>query len=184
MTWIPVAAAWCLIAVTAPANRDDDCRDVQGVLRSRDALNSALKGKAGVSYFGNIGDAASWHNAARREAGEYDSAVVYRIDGRIRKVELELSSESGDWVLFAIYYFSADGLILRREERLNTFYGNVTRIRSFSFDCTGKRINTIVQYRDLKSRQPLKFRPEEFVGEDAPNYRTSTALPFNRHAGR
>jgi hypothetical protein len=47
------------------------------------------------------------------------------------------------------------GSVARLDERLNTFYGNVSRKRVTVFDCAGKVLNTTVAYSDLETKKSL-----------------------------
>jgi len=129
------------------------------------------------SLFGNIDDPKSWHVAAKQQDAEYAAAWVYRLAGKIRKVALSVSDESGDWGLYVTYCFREDGGIARREEHLRTFFGKVIRDRVLTYDCKGAVLKETVKFEAMNGEH-LKSAPDDFYPRAAPDYPNVAALPF------
>jgi hypothetical protein len=112
-----------------------------------------------------------------QEAPEGSHAEVLFNGGLPLVADFVLTSDSGDWVLFATYYFRRDGSLAQQQERLNTFYGNAQVLRARVFGCGGKLLKSRSEHRDLKSKKLKKAEPE-FIDERAPRIRNTGDLPF------
>ena len=113
----------------------------------------------------------------RPDAGE-TVAVVYVDRETTIAAFFEIQSESGDWVLFADYYFRPNRSLAKRHERLNTFYGNASVIREAYFGCHGEDFGGTTRHLDLSTQRPKAPDPE-FIDEPAPLYKRVEDLPFS-----
>jgi hypothetical protein len=107
-----------------------------------------------------------------------EQARIWTVDQKIAGVKLMLTSPSGDWAHFVDYYFRADGSIAKIRGRLNTFYGNVSVIRSQYYSTTGKLLQSSTLYFDLTTQRRLR-KPKEFFDQPVPVYLKVDHLPFN-----
>jgi hypothetical protein len=57
------------------------------------------------------------------QANLFDSAHVWRRDGKVVAAKFSLTSSSGDWYHYVDYYFRADGTLAKIHAQLNTFSG-------------------------------------------------------------
>jgi hypothetical protein len=161
------------------ATAADECRSLPTIDSLSASIDAHLPNGARTQFFGNVDESKSWHEALAYQEGEGSAAIVYRLEGRVRKVDLTVSTESGDWVLYATYYFRTNGTLARLDERLNTFYGNISRMRVTFFNCAGVVLKTSIRYANLKTKQPFRVPPNDFISEDAPCYKSVDALPFS-----
>jgi hypothetical protein len=81
-----------------------DCRNIEAIKSLSAAIDAQLANGTRHQFFGNIADAEKWREATEGLEGEHSAANVYRLARRIRKVDRTVSTESGDWVLYATYY--------------------------------------------------------------------------------
>lgn len=174
-----------LLGVSAViAAQADERADTTAIVASCDGVDAALIHHAGELYYGNVDDPRSWHNVGDAGEDEYSKATVYRLDRRIRKVVFTLTTASDDWVLYATYCFRDDGTVARIHERLNTFYGHLSRVRTTIYAAKGNVLRNDVAYLDLATKEPRRAPPEDFISHDAPRYKTAAALPFGTLRGR
>lgn len=118
----------------------------------------------------------------RKRSETYSIAYNWRRGGRIVASNFTLFSGSGDWARYVYHCFREDGSVARVESELRTFYGDFIVIRRRYFDETGKQISTSVKYLDLTTRKPKK--PDDGVMGDDPAevdyYKKTSKLPFAR----
>ncbi len=120
--------------------------------------------------------------AARNKAADAnsmnESAYVWLKGGKVVRVDLELTSPSGDWVHFVTYYFRDDGSTAKVRAQLNTFYGNFTLRREQYHNAAGKLIHSTARYFNLFTKKPIK--PKEDLPEfPIPNFLKVQDLPFH-----
>jgi hypothetical protein len=104
-------------------------------------------------------------------------AKVWAVDQKIAVMKLMLTSPSGDWAHFVDYYFRPDGSIAKIRGQLNTFYGNVSVIRSQYYSTSGKLLQSSTSYFDLTTHRRL--RKPNFFDQPVPVYLRVDRLPFN-----
>jgi hypothetical protein len=118
-----------------------------------------------------------WRELKTPSEGEGTVASVYfDVDIPVAAF-FTIQSESGDWVLYASYYFRSDGSVAKRHERLNTFYGDASVLRDAYFGCHGEAYGGATRHLDLETHKPKKPDPE-FVDERAPLVKRVQGLPF------
>ena len=114
---------------------------------------------------------------ARRE-NLYEIALVYPQQSSPERVDLTLSSPSGDWAQSNTYIFWSDKLV-NLDSTHNTFYGSVSIHRILWFSAlSGKVIRKVIVYRDLESGKKLAKAPGDFFNLQPPLYMTPAKLPF------
>src|SRR6266849_3538362 len=85
-----------------------------------------------------------------------EAAYVWTRRGKVVAVGFEFQSDSRDWGHFVTHYFREDGTLAKIHARLNTFYGDVTRIRDQYYSSNGKLLRTITRYGDIQTQKPKK----------------------------
>lgn len=105
-------------------------------------------------------------------------AKVWAVDQKVAGVKLMFTSPSGDWAHFVDYYFRPDGSIAKIRGQLNTFYGNVSVIRSQYYSTSGKLLQSSTLYFDLTTHRRLR-KPKDFFDQPVPVYLSVSRLPFN-----
>ena|SRR2546422_9460191 len=134
--------------------------------------------------FGNVGaDKDDWRQLKEKPAkGETDPAdlnevaYVWTREGKVVGVGFEFQSDSRDWGHIVTCYFREDGSLAKIHARLNTFYGDVTRIRENYYNSQGRLLRTTAKYRDVQTQKPRKN--PNFQEEPIPVYLTVRELPF------
>jgi len=110
------------------------------------------------------------------EATLDESAYAWQKAGKVVAANFTLTSQSGDWVQYIIYYFREDGTLAKIHAQLNTFYGNLSVIREKFYDAGGRLLHRSSKYLDLHSQRPTKSR--DFVDKPVPLYLRTRDLPF------
>jgi len=117
----------------------------------------------------------------REDSETYSIAYNWRRGGRIVASSFTLFSGSGDWAKYVYHCFRDDGSLARVESELRTFYGDFIVTRRRYFDTKGKQISNSVKYRDLTTKKPKKPESGGVMGDD-PNevdyYKKTSKLPF------
>lgn len=114
-----------------------------------------------------------------RETGEvYKVAYIWQKAGKPVAVNITYSSPSGDWAQFVVYYFRADGSIAKIDSRLNTFYGNVSALRTFLYDAKGNLLEKTSEFLDLESQKPFDPKDRNFSDREVKIYKSVKNLPF------
>ncbi len=121
---------------------------------------------------------STWHEVKTPGEGAGTVASVYFDNNIPVAAFFTIQTESGDWVLFADYYFRPDGSLAKRHERLNTFYGNVSVLRDTYLGCHGEEYRGTTRYLDLKTQQP-KEASSDFIDQRAPLFKRVQNLPFD-----
>ena len=118
-----------------------------------------------------------------RESSEtYSIAYNWKKDGKLVASNFTDFSPSGDWTQYTFHYFRRDGTLAKVESELRTFYGNWIVTRSYYFDAGGKRIKRTAKYLDLNTKKPKK--PSREIMDDANGtfavtyYKSVSKLPF------
>jgi hypothetical protein len=104
-------------------------------------------------------------------------ATVYVADGIPAAAFFTIQTLSGDWVLYASYYFRPDGSLAKMHERLNTFRSYTSAVRDTYFGCQGESFGGAAHHLDLKTGKP-KQPDGDFIDERAPVFIHARNLPF------
>ena len=117
----------------------------------------------------------------REDSDTYSIAYNWRKGTKIVASNFTLFSDSGDWAKYVYHCFREDGSLARVESELRTFYGDYIVTRRNYFDRSGKRLSRSVKFRDLTSGKPKKPESGGVEGDD-PNeidyYKQTSKLPF------
>ncbi len=116
----------------------------------------------------------------REKSETYSIAYTWRKNGKIVASNFTLFSGSGDWAKYVYHYFREDGTLARVESELRTFNGDFIVIRRHYFDRNGKLISKTERYLDLTTRRPKKH-DEGVMGDDPKEidyYKNTRKLPF------
>jgi hypothetical protein len=115
---------------------------------------------------------------AREKVESYDTAYVWRKNNKIVMANFTLSSPSGDWAHYIHHYFREDGTLAKIEARLNTFYGNMTVLRTFYFNRKGSLLRKTTKYLDLETQKPKKAGEQDFNDNEVKIFKKTSKLPF------
>jgi hypothetical protein len=91
-------------------------------------------------------------------------------------------SPSGDWTQYTFHYFRPDGTLAKVEAELRSFYGDWIVTRNYYFDASGRRIKKTARYLDLNTKKPKK--PTKDITDDTNGtfavtyYKKVGKLPF------
>jgi hypothetical protein len=118
-----------------------------------------------------------------RETSEtYSIAYNWKKDGRVVASNFTDFSPSGDWTQYTFHYFRPDGTIVKVEAELRTFNGDWIVERNYWFNKSGKQIKKTSTYRDLDTKKPKKPTPDikdDSTGAFAVTYfKAVNKLPF------
>ena len=109
----------------------------------------------------------------------YEKAIVWSRTGKVIGTNFTLSSPSGDWAHFVMYYFREDGSLAKIHAQLNTFYGEASIIRDQFYDLNGKPIHSTRKVLDLKTQKP-KTPKGDFMDQEVVVYKKVSDLPFSQ----
>ena len=118
----------------------------------------------------------------REKTETYTIANNWRSKGKLVSSLFTMFSPSGDWATYATHYFRADGSAAKVNTEMRTFNGDYIIIRNFYFDGRGKLLKKVSKYLDLTTKKPKKPTAEmqdensEFYKADY--YKSVSALPF------
>lgn len=92
-----------------------------------------------------------------RETSEtYSIAYNWKKDGKLVGSNFTDFSPSGDWTQYTFHYFRPDGTLAKVEAELRTFNGDWIVNRDYWFDKNGKQIKKTSKYLDLNTKKPKK----------------------------
>lgn len=114
---------------------------------------------------------------AREDEESYETAYIWKKDGKVVAANFTYSSPSGDWVQYVYYVFRADGSTARADRNLRTFMGDIIVDRIYTYDKNGKLVGETKSFRDLNTGNPIK-KPESFIDMDVEIFKTTGDLPF------
>ncbi len=120
---------------------------------------------------------STWREVKTPIESEGTLAAVYINGGVPMAAFFTIQTESGDWVLFAEYYFRPDGTLAMRHEQLNTFIGNAMVIRDRYWGCRGEAYGGATRHLDLDTQKQKKPDPD-FDDHRAPLFKRVQDLPF------
>ena len=120
----------------------------------------------------------------REKSEAYTIAYVWRKQGKVVVTNFTLFSPSGDWAQYVYSHFRPDGKLARVESELRTFQGDYIVIKRLYFNPAGKVIRRTSRYLDLQSRKP-KRPSKEFASENSSwnnedYFKSVSKLPFAR----
>lgn len=151
------------------------CRDRQAIESYTRSLDAKLKALRQRKFGKAFSDESQWMEVSGDHAG--DSALIFTQGGKPVVTTFTFSSESGDWILDATYYFRSDGTLAKRHELLNTFYGHASVTRDSFYSCTGEPLFKESRHADLKTKKE-KPPEQDFIDEDSPVFKRVEELPF------
>ncbi len=114
---------------------------------------------------------------ARESEESYETAYIWKKNGKVVAVNFTYSSPSGDWVQYVYYIFREDGSVATVERDLRTFMDDIIVDRGYVYDQSGKILKETRSFRDLNTGDP-KDEPEDFIDLDVEIYKTTRDLPF------
>ena len=121
-------------------------------------------------------------DAFREKTESYTIAYNWRMNGRIVASAFTIFSPSGDWAQYVNHYFRPDGSAAKVNTEMRTFNGDYIIIRENYFDPRGKLLKETAKFLDLTTKKPKKPTAEmldensEFYKADF--YKKVSALPF------
>lgn len=123
-----------------------------------------------------------------REASDaWSMAFCWKIGAKVVGVKIADSTPSGDWARYTDHYFRADGTLARVDSELRTFDGDYIIRQSFYFNAAGRRIRKTVKYFDLRTKEPRPMTDEMKAATNGylefTFYKTTKKLPFAKIAG-
>jgi hypothetical protein len=118
-----------------------------------------------------------WREVKRGRESTGTTADVYVANGVPVAAFFTIQTLSGDWALYADYYFRPDGSLAKMHERLNTFHRGASVIRDAWFGCHGEAYGGTAHHLDLKTKKPTQPGPES-IDERAPLFMRVQNLPF------
>jgi hypothetical protein len=120
---------------------------------------------------------STWREVKPRNGSRGATATVYIARGLPAAAFFTIQTLSGDWVLYADYYFRPDGSLAKTHERLNSFHSGTSAIRDAYFGCYGEAQGDATRHLDLKTRKP-KQPDTELADVRAPLFMRVQSLPF------
>jgi hypothetical protein len=118
----------------------------------------------------------------RKKSETYSIAYNWKLKGKLAAAHFTDFSQSGDWTQYTYHYFRPDGSVAKVETELRTFYGDWIVVRNYYFDKKGNRIKRTAKYLDLTTRKPKKPEPDmasdNWSGLSVKFYNTTRKLPF------
>ena len=118
----------------------------------------------------------------REKSETYSIAYNWTRGGKVVATNFTDFSPSGDWTQYTFHYFRPDGTVAKVEAELRTFYGDWIVIRDYYFDTSGRRTKKTSKYLDLNTKKPK--RPTDEISSDSSGafkvtiYKKVTTLPF------
>jgi hypothetical protein len=178
---IASARALALPQNSTAASKASTLHSIDGYTKQLERFRKRTKPRR---VFANVGsDNDDWREIKEKPAkGEhgpedyYETAYVWTKQNKVVAVVFNLTDASGDWGHFLTYYFRDDGTLAKVHSRLNTFYGDVTRIREQYYGRNGKLLQTTNHYFDIKTQKPKKN--PNFHDQTVPIYLTVRKLPL------
>ncbi|MBK6749040.1 MAG: hypothetical protein IPG67_03270 [Acidobacteria bacterium] len=123
----------------------------------------------------------------REKSETYSIAYCWKQGGKFVGVNFTDFSPSADWANYTFHYFRPDGTLAKVESEMRTFMGDYIVQTNFYFNRSGRRIGKTRKYLDLTTKKPKEPTPEmkdennSMFGFDY--FKTTKKLPFARIAG-
>jgi hypothetical protein len=118
----------------------------------------------------------------RKKNETYSIAYNWKNGGKVVATNFTDFSPSGDWTQYTFHYFRPDGTVAKVEAELRTFYGDWIVKRNYYFDTSGRQIKKTSSYFNLNTNKPK--RPTDDVTSDTSGpfkvtvYKNVRKLPF------
>jgi hypothetical protein len=185
-----VIFALSFLPAGAQTNKNAEIKRINAYVKKTDALVKRAKKPhlvfADTSDY-NDDSKSKWQKFASEKALEkfretsetYTIAYNWLQRGKLVQSTFTLFSPSGDWAQYDYYYFRENGTIAKTSSELRTFYGDLIVLRNFYFDGKGKLLRQTTQYRDLRTKKPVKKpKGEDYQNSDVKIYKTVRQMPF------
>jgi hypothetical protein len=118
----------------------------------------------------------------RKKTETYSIAYNWMNAGKLVASSFTDFSPSGDWSMYTFHYFRPDGTVAKVESEMRTFNGDYIINHSFYFDEKGSQLKKTSRYRDLttqKPKKPTKEMLDESSGMgEVVFYKSTDKLPF------
>ncbi len=123
-----------------------------------------------------------------RESSEvYSMAFCWKVGAKIVGVKAADFTPSGDWARYTDHYFRSDGSLARVDSELRTFDGDYIIKQMLYFNEAGRRIRRVVNYYDLRTKKPKQMTSEMKAETNGylefDQYKNTKKLPFAKIAG-
>lgn len=121
-------------------------------------------------------------DAFREKTETYTVAYNWRTNSKIVSSVFTVFSPSGDWAQYVTHYFRPDGSAAKVNTEMRTFNGDYIIIREYYFDARGKLLKKTAKYLDLTTKKPKKPTAEmadeksDFFKSDY--YKKVSVLPY------
>ena len=120
--------------------------------------------------------------AFREKTETYTVAYNWRTNSKIVSSVFTVFSPSGDWAQYVTHYFRPDGSAAKVNTEMRTFNGDYIIIREYYFDSRGKLLKKTAKYLDLTTKKPKK-PTAEMLDENsdffkADYYKKVSVLPY------
>jgi hypothetical protein len=121
-------------------------------------------------------------DAFRETTETYTVAHNWKTNGKIVSSVFTFFSPSGDWAQCVTHYFRPNGTAAKVNTEMRTFNGDYIIIREKYFDASGKLLKQTAKYLDLATKKPKK-PTAEMLDENsdffkAEYYKKVSSLPF------
>jgi hypothetical protein len=101
------------------------------------------------------------------EVESYETAYVWKKEGKVVRVNVTYSSPSGDWVEYFLQTYREDGTLAYVDRELRTFLGDIIVNHIRIFDENGKRLTETKRFRDLNTDKEIKEEDAEYMNVEA-----------------
>ena len=120
--------------------------------------------------------------AFREKTETYTVAYNWRTNSKIVSSVFTVFSPSGDWAQYVTHYFRPDGSAAKVNTEMRTFNGDYIIVREYYFDSRGKLLKKTAKYLDLTTKKPKK-PTAEMLDENsdffkADYYKKVSVLPY------
>ena len=120
--------------------------------------------------------------AFREKTETYTVAYNWRTNSKIVSSVFTVFSPSGDWAQYVTHYFRPDGSAAKVNTEMRTFNGDYIIIREYYFDSRGKLLKKTAKYLDLATKKPKKPTAEMLDEKSdffkADYYKKVSVLPY------
>lgn len=123
----------------------------------------------------------------REKTETYSIAYCWKKGGRFVAVNFTDFSPSGDWAQYTFHFFRPNGTLARVDSEMRTFMGDYIIRRSWYFNAAGRRIGRTTRYLDLTTKKPkaptddMKDANNGYLKFD--HFMSVSKLPFAKAAG-
>jgi len=118
----------------------------------------------------------------REKTETYSIAYNWKSDGKVVATNFTDFSPSGDWTMYTFHFFRPDGSLAKVESEMRTFNGDYIIKKSFYIDEKGTLLKKTSRYLDLTTGRPKKptrdMLDENSGFGEVVYYKTTDKLPF------